>query len=209
MDLRTHTMKKFPISVWDWSEMIQFIRRNYSYRIEDFAKSFSENQFVSKTWLVERLSLHSICDVPDKTIWILGSWYGTLIVPLLYKNIPKIKEINLVDYDEENLIIAKQLFGTLVKTHVKDINFDLDYLKSDIIINTSCEHMYPMKDYNFSGLCVFQSNNFDKEPAHINCVNSLQEFKNQSGLSKIDFEGEINFHKYDNNYKRYMLIGEK
>jgi hypothetical protein len=202
-------MKKFPIQVWNWSEAFRYIVDKYPYRVKDFAQSFSENQFVAKTWLIEQLMMHKVSDKKNKVIWIIGSWYGTLLVPLLYKNFTSISEINLVDYDKESLFVANYLFADSIKTHCLDANFDLPKIEADIIINTSCEHMYPMKDFDFSGLCVFQSNNFDKEPAHINCVNSLQEFKDQSGLTKIDFEGEINFHKYDDNYKRYMLIGEK
>lgn len=207
--MRTHTMKKFPISVWDWSDTLRYIVDKYPYRVKDFAQSISENQFVAKTWLIEQLMMHKVADKKDKKIWIIGSWYGTILVPLLYKNLISISEINLVDYDNESLFVAMHLFGTSIKTHCLDANFDLPDIEADIIINTSCEHMYPMKDYNFKGLCVFQSNNFDKESAHINCVNNLQEFKDQAGLNKIDYEGEIKFHRHDDNYKRFMLIGEK
>jgi hypothetical protein len=69
--------------------------------------------------------------------------------------------------------------------------------------------MYPMKNFNLKGLCVLQSNNFREDVSHINCVDNLEEFKEQSGLTQIDYEGEIPFHHLKDNYKRFMLIGRK
>lgn len=201
-------MKQCPIKFWEWTNTFLFISQNYPHRMKDFAKSFSENQIYAKSWLVETLQMHSISDVKDKEIYILGSWYGTLLVPLLTKKIPHIKTIHLVDYDDEALVIAKNLFPN-VQTMQCDINFDLpDLIEADIIINTSCEHMLPMKDFNFNGLCIFQSNNFTPEKSHINCVDTLDEFIEQSGLTEIDFKGEIPFHRYDDEYKRFMVIGK-
>jgi hypothetical protein len=205
----THTMNKFPINVWEWSETIKFINYEYPHRIDDFAKSFSENQFNSKTWLVEKLKMNKVCDKANKEIWILGSWYGTLLVPLLYKNIPSIQKIHLVDYDYENLMVAKYMFGDSVKLHVNDVTFDFDKIRADIIINTSCEHMYPMESMDLSGFCVFQSNNYDKEPAHINCVNSIEDFVKQSGIKNVEYSGEIPFHKVQDDYKRFMVMGQR
>lgn len=209
MDL-TNTMKRIPIPFWEWTRIIHLLYHDYPHRVKDFSQSFSKNQVYAKSWLVERLMMHSICNVKDKEVWILGSWYGTILIYLLYNKIPNIKTIHLVDYDMEALKIANDLFRDYnIKTHHYDINFDWPKIKGDIIINTSCEHMWPMKDYNFNGLCVFQSNNFREEPAHINCVDSLEEFVKQTGINQIDYKGEIDFHEYDNYHKRYMIIGRK
>jgi len=206
----TSTMEKIPIPFWEWSRWIAWLNNHMPHRVEDFAKSFSENQFYAKSWLVENLMMHNICSVKDKEVWILGSWYGTILVPLLYRKIPNIKTVHLVDYDAETLDLAKRIFRNYnIKIHQYDINFDYPKIKGDLIINTSCEHMWPMKDYNFDGLCVFQSNNFREDTSHINCVDSLDEFIAQSGLSQIDYKGEIQFHKYDDIHKRFMVIGKK
>ena len=206
----TATMNNMAIPFWNYSRWICYLQNHMPHRVEDFAKSFSENQVHAKSWLVERLILHPIADVKNKEVWILGSWYGTILIPLLYRKIPNIKTIHLVDYDAETLDLAKRIFRDYnIKTHQYDINFDYPKIKGDLIINTSCEHMWPMKDYNFNGLCVFQSNNFREDTAHINCVDSLDEFIGQSGLSQIDYKGETQFHKYDDIHKRFMVIGKQ
>jgi hypothetical protein len=52
---------------------------------------------------------------------------------------------------------------------------------------------------------VFQSNNMFDIEGHINCVNSMDEFKSQLPInSNIIYEEEIN----DTRGVRYMLIGE-
>ncbi len=45
--------------------------------------------------------------------------------------------------------------------------------------------------------------------AHINCVDSLEEFIEQTGIQDIYYSGEIPFHTYDDHHKRYMVIGER
>jgi hypothetical protein len=202
-------MNKFPIDVWEWSFIIEFIHKHFPHRIVDFGKSISKNQFTSKTWLIENLMLHSIVSVKNKEIWILGSWYGTILVPLIRKHLGSIKTIHLVDYDQEALEIASILHGKEIKTHCMDVNFDFPEITGDLIINTSCEHMYPMNDYKFNGLCVFQSNNFTPDAAHINCPETLDDFIAQCGLSQIEFAKEIQFHDYDEQYKRFMIIGKQ
>ena len=77
----------------------------------------------------------------------------------------------------------------------------------DTFINTSCEHiknftnwfklLLPVK------LVALQSNNYFEIKDHINCVNSLDEFKQQAPLNNIIYEGELELEKYT----RYMLIG--
>ena len=78
----------------------------------------------------------------------------------------------------------------------------------DCIINTSCEHMWHMKDINFEGLCAFQSNDFTQEDAHVNCVHSLEEFKEQTAITDVYYQGEKPFDDY-NDCKRFMIIGRQ
>ena len=77
------------------------------------------------------------------------------------------------------------------------------------IINTSCEHIENFtKWFNAiptGKLVALQSNNYFEIEDHVNCVNSLDEFKQQAPLSNIIYEGELELEKYT----RYMLIGYK
>ena len=46
----------------------------------------------------------------------------------------------------------------------------------------------------------FQTNNYDLEDAHVNCCNTLEEFKTQSGINKV-FYKKLN--PYARNYNNY------
>ena len=210
------TARKMLVPIWEWSETLELIAHKYPHRYKDFAYSIRKNQWQSKSWLMEMLSV--INDKESPVIWVLGSWYGTVIVPLIFEYIKDAKEIHLFDYDEEVFEICHSLhkkWNKKIVRHCKDINFEIDQLKSydvqpDIVINTSCEHMWFMQDLllkDKSILYAFQSNNFKLESAHINCTDSLEEFKNQTGLKTIEYEGSMPFHDIDDEYKRWMVIG--
>ena len=201
----TRTMSKCPIPFWRYSTMIMHVNEEYPHRVNDFAKSFSKNQVMAKSWLVEHLYMVT---GTANNITILGSWYGTVIVPLLLNYYSNIKTIRLIDYDEEALAIARFMFGNDVTTQKSDVSFDCEEIESDIIINTSCEHMWHMRDINFEGLCAFQSNNFTQEDAHVNCVHSLEEFKEQTAITDVYYQGEKPFDDY-NDCKRFMIIGRQ
>ena len=162
---------------------------------------------MAKSWLVEQLSMSPAASIKNKKIVILGSWYGTVLVPLLKYYLTDISNIHLIDYDIEAMKIAKWMNNDIT-TEVKDISFDIRDVKADIIINTSCEHMWHMKDINFEGLCAFQSNDFTQEDAHVNCVHSLEEFKEQTAITDVYYQGEKPFDEY-NDCKRFMIIGRQ
>ncbi len=77
----------------------------------------------------------------------------------------------------------------------------------DTFINTSCEHIENFEDwFNLipaGKLVVLQTNNYFDLPEHVNCVEDINEFKQQAPLSNIIYEGELELEKYT----RYMLIG--
>ena len=210
------TQKKMLVPVWEWSDTLQLIAHKYPHRYKDFAYSIRKNQWESKSWLMEILSV--INEKENPVVWVLGSWYGTVIVPLVFEYIKDVKQLHLFDYDEEVFEICHSLhkkWNDKIVRHCTDINFEIDKLKSyevqpDIVINTSCEHMYKMKDLLLEDrdiLYAFQSNNYDQEPAHINIATSLEQFKQQCGLATIEYEGSKPFHDNDEHYKRWMLIG--
>ena len=108
----------------------------------------------------------------------------------------------------------------------------------DLFINTSCEHMRPMKEWGPLGPrskhfnskfgvpvtrkeawwervapthFAFQSNNMFHIPTHINCCNTIEEFKDQlpnkefnNVESKVLVEDKIK----DERGTRFLLIGE-
>ena len=194
----------------------------------DILDSVSSNQVASKYALLNAVDNLNFLD-KDSTVVIWGSWYGSILIPALTN---KVKKIVSIDLDEAPLQIAKnRLFA-----NYKNIQYVCDdifktyrdaYLNTNLIINTSCEHMPPMKDWKWFGAgalsndqdtsifrtpklpdeCyfAFQSNNMFGIEGHVNCVNSLQEFKDQMPeRAEILFEEEVE----DTRGTRYMLVGK-
>ena len=207
---------------------------------EDILDSFSVNQFKSKTALLDAVEKLNILD-SNSTVVIWGCWYGSILIPALAN---KVKKIAGIDLNETVLKIAKNKFFT----NFNNVEFIVDdafktyrdiYLDTNLIINTSCEHMAPMKEWpwfkyssmetdtiypkgygdnnpsrkkvfkapKLSSNCyfAFQSNNMFGIEGHVNCVNSLQEFKDQMPeRAEILFEEEVE----DTRGTRYMLVGK-
>jgi hypothetical protein len=182
----------------------------------DLLDSYSPNQFKSKESLIEHTK--ELVN-EDSEIVIFGGWYGSILIPA-FKHV---KKITLIDLDEDVIGVAKnRLFSHYnnVEFIIGDI-FDVyrdQYSNCDLFINTSCEHMRPMNEWGPAPkykipwwkrvtptYFVFQSNNMFDIEGHINCVNSMDEFKSQLPInSNIIYEEEIN----DTRGVRYMLIGE-
>ena len=188
----------------------------------DLLDSYSPNQFIAKELLVKHIESLNILNENSEVV-ILGCWYGSLLIPAL-KNV---KRITAIDANENVISIAKnRLFN-----HYKNIDFVIsdvfDRIRYDrirdanLIINTSCEHMKNMKElyldiYNDrisrgkspripKGHFAFTSNNMFDIPTHINCVNNIDEFKEQlPSNAKIMIEDHIS----DDRGTRFLLIGQ-
>lgn len=197
-------------------------------RKDDILDSFSSNQCRSKSALLNEVDKLDILDA-NSTVVIWGGWYGSILIPHLTN---KVKKIINIDLDDEATKISKKFFSNfenvdyicddIFKTY-RDI-----YLDTNLIINTSCEHMPPMKEWpwfqkgalstdsqykhkfgspKLSSDCyfAFQSNNMFDIEGHINCVNSLEEFKDQlPERAKVLHEEKI----VDTRGTRYMLVGK-
>ena len=196
-------------------------------RKDDILDSFSSNQCLSKTALLQAVDKLEILD-NDSTVAIWGGWYGSILIPKLAK---KVKKVVNIDMDDETTKISKKIFD-----NYENIDYICDdvfktyrdvYLNTNLIINTSCEHMLPMKEWKWFGAgamskdtnteifrnpklpddCyfAFQSNNMFDIEGHINCVNSLDEFKEQlPERAEVSYEEEVQ----DSRGTRYMLVGK-
>jgi hypothetical protein len=191
--------------------------------------SFSNNQVTSKSALLDTVNKLNIL-TEDSTVVIWGSWFGSILVPKLA---PKVKRVVCIDLDNEPLQIAKNKLFTNY-TNVEYICDDIFetyrnlYLETNLIINTSCEHMPSMKEWKWfqkgavstdskrkhkfsspklSDKCyfVFQSNNMDYIEEHVNCVNSIDEFEGQlPERAEVLYREEVK----DTRGTRYMLAGK-
>lgn len=172
----------------------------------DLLDSYSPNQFKSKELLVK----HIKNIMTPKEVVIFGGWYGSILIP----SFKEAKRITVIDLDEKVISIAKnRLFN-----HYKNVDFICDDVfkwapdssrikKSDLIINTSCEHMRPMNELNLDTKAYFayQSNNMLSIEGHINCVYDLDDFKKQlPDNAKVMIEDKIK----DERGTRFLLIGK-
>lgn len=176
---------------------------------QDLIDSFSDNQFLAKDKIIS-----AILEYVNKQseVIIIGSWYGSILIPKLSEHV---KKISCIDLDSRVLQTSKnRLFN----------NYDnIDYIPSDVfdqkrhgrimnanlVINPSCEHMPSMNTLaalkTSNGHFAFTSNNMYDIEGHVNCVSSIEEFKEQlPSNATILVEDEIK----DTRGTRYMLVGK-
>ena len=178
-------------------------------RQKDILDSFSDNQFLSKMNLINHIKSLDFLN-KDSEIVIFGSWYGSILIPAFYN---EVKKITCIDMDKDVISRAKyELFKDFDVDWISDdvfATFRDQFKTTDLFINTSCEHMKPMRDWGPIGpksrydeiyrkrfgipqtytdpwwdrvspaYFAFQSNAMFDIPTHINCVNNIEEFKKQ------------------------------
>ena len=166
---------------------------------------FSSGQIESKVWILNELAKID----PDflyQGFVIAGSWYGTLGMMLKYK-VPTIL-VTMVDLDPRcEVFVNNMLYNDGAMKAITQNMFEYRYIEN-VIINTSCEHIEDVNGWvkllPQNRIVVLQSNNYDTDDGHINCVKSKEEFVTQSGLKEITFVGELELPMYT----RYMIIGK-
>ena len=175
----------------------------------DLLDSYSLNQFKSKENLLHHISK---LELINPHIVILGSWYGSILIPAL---VDHAEHITCIDIDERVIAIAKnRLFKKyknidFICSDVFDVNRNGRIKNSNLIINTSCEHMTNMSElpalYQSNAYFAFQSNNMCDIPTHTNCVASIDEFYSQlPHNASVIAEDEVE----DDRGIRYTLIGK-
>lgn len=172
------------------------------------AKSLTHRKIESKQWLSNEV----LNIIQPQSVLIVGSWYPT-ILPILLGG-PNVR-FDCVDINP-NVKQLSDIFNDFyykdnpVKTITMDAELYLsaaDHRRYDLIVNTSCEHMsFDMKDIVRKGntIYAFQSNNYKQVSEHINCKDTLEQFVESTGLTKILYSGILALEKYE----RYMVIGQ-
>jgi hypothetical protein len=177
----------------------------------DIIDSFSDNQFNSKKGLLRAVEELGILR-RDSDVFIMGCWYGSILIPLLSD---KVRKIIAMDLDETVIRIGKNRFfkeyDNILWSTGDVFLHPIHELDVHLIINTSCEHMNPMKDWPFwdkvgdNVYFAFQSNDMYQIEGHTNCVSSIEEFKLQMPVgAKLLYENELP----DERGTRYTLIGQ-
>jgi len=183
------------------NEFTQRAIRKFPHKAIDIAKSYDHKQVECKKWLVD-----TIIDLNIKFDWvyIAGSWYGNILVPMILKIFPNINRIKLHDIDEDVIRIARNIYFKDIDSVKADVQDSTTFEYHDAVINTSCEHMKPISCRPNTLLCL-QSNNYKEIGEHTNCVNSVEELIEQYNMTEVLYTGERKFQKYT----RYMVIGKK
>ena len=184
---------------------------------KDLLDSYSPNQFLSKLNLINHIRSLNILN-KDSEIVIFGSWYGSILIPAFYD---EVKKITCIDQDPKVISRAKHnLFKDLDIDFITGDVFEFrdQYKTADLFINTSCEHMKPMREWGPAptyknpwwdrvspAYFAFQSNTMFDIPTHINCVNDIEEFiKQLPDRAEVLIEDKIS----DERGTRFTLIGK-
>jgi hypothetical protein len=190
---------------------------------------FSQGQILSKLWLIKELSN---LNLSLGTIFVLGGWYGSLPALMFDDEVLIFDNIRSFDIDPNCADIADTFNRTWVmdnwrfKASTADMH-ELNYYATTYItyrangtscemtdipttlINTSCEHIEKFEEWcekiPQNNIVILQSNNYYEGLGHINCVDTLYDFKKQIKVSNILFEGTLKLEKYN----RFMVIGRK
>lgn len=174
--------------------------------------AFWSGQIKSKEWIINELNKVRHYTVDWPTVDIHGGWVGVLASMLFQSNL-YLKNIRSVDIDPECEAIANDMNQLELEAgKFRAVTADMCTLRSDadIIINTSCEHItQDQYDLWLSGLpqnslIILQSNDY-KIPEHVRTAADLDDFKTQSGLTRIFYSGALELPLYT----RFMIIGSK
>ncbi len=184
---------------------------------KDLLDSFSPNQFKSKMNLINHINSLNIL-TENSQIVIFGSWYGSILIPAFYN---KVKKITCIDMDAK--VISKAKYKIFKDYDVDFITGDVFefrnvYKNANLFINTSCEHMKPMREWGPApqyknpwwdrvspAYFAFQSNAMFDIPTHTNCVKNIEEFKKQlPDKAEVLIEDEIP----DERGTRFTLVGK-
>ena len=203
----------------DWKQAFVDTERNFLHNSRSIAAATTVAQLESKLWVTEELQTLKI---EPKVVGILAGWYSNFLTPLLLEKM----NVNFIwnfEIDQDVKEISYK-FNKRYKEqkkyecHITDIMFKEIWRKEekhgafDVLINTSCEHMFPMRRFRelnmkLSGnpIYVLQSTDEDKYDDHINCVDGPEELAQQAELTDIMYSGTKIL---DSGMKRFMVIGK-
>lgn len=212
----------YDISKIDVSRFTQLLRatknlEDWDNYYENLFEQMEPIEYEIQKWWANKI------DLIDKEVAILNSGVGFYAVPFCFEKGAKVvrtydmcpitndlawrinKDYHVPVEIEENS--AYNYFHSR-----SDVVFDEIY-PADIYINTSCEHCYPMKDIIPDDSVVILSGNNLTKRGHINRINSIQEFIDQTGVSDVWFKDELSLDYEDElgfrNYKQFFIIGKK
>ena len=180
----------------------------------DMANDIKENGTLdqSQTKILEFINELSILD-NNSEIVVFGCKHTVELMTTLAEG-----KKRLSGFDSDDSLVRSLKHNVLEQySNIEIIDADVitknakRFEDADLTINTICEHMPPMneweswKRFKTGSHFVFQSNNSADKNGHTNCVTSLDEFKTQLPLNvEVMFEDESEHEKGT----RYTIIGK-
>lgn len=185
-------------------------------------ESMNSSQLEGKLWLGTEMKR---LDIQPKKVALLAGWYAHYMTAILIDHLGA-KSVTNFEIDEDAHYIGfkfnrrykneekyksmrKNVMVKRLLTDVAKRNGDDPY---DVVVNTSCEHMYPMwkfREINHemeNAIYVLQSTNQREHcEDHINTVNSPEELIDQARLLDVWFKGAM---VLPNTFTRFMVIGK-
>ena len=213
----------------NWSRAYIETHRERPWAFQRLVDASTTSQLESKFWLTEELS--NVNESPKSAV-LLGGWFAHVITSLLldYTSVEKVtnfeidEDAHFISYKFNRRYKKKEEYGDAQYRSIRR-NVLFESLKGvetftgdgkdpdqfDLVINTSCEHMFPMWKFRelnpqlLGKLFVLQSTNAREFEDHINCVDSEDELVDQSMLGDILYKGSK---VLDNGITRFMVIGK-
>ena len=197
----------------DWKQASADVRKDFPHQFRRTLDASTASQLESKLWVVDELF-----KLPDSIerlkVALLGGWFANFITPLLIDNLNASTVFNYeIDNDAKEISYKynkRYKDSNKYQCSIKDIMMKTLEDDFDIIINCSCEHMYPMtKFYEWNPelqdpLYVLQSTDDDQYDDHINCVGSPKELADQAKIAEVLYSGTK---VLPNGMNRFMVIG--
>ena len=208
-------LKFTPELAHDWKNALS---SSEPYLLKRVLDSMNQSQLESKLWIIQELIK---LEIKPKIVAILAGWYSQYIIPLLIEHGVEFIYNFEIDRDAKDISYKfnkRYKDQEKYECHITDIMFkeiegkEKNHGAFDVLINTSCEHMFPMRRFRelnkkLSGnpIYVLQSTNEDKYEDHINCVSGPEELAEQAELINVVYSGTK---VLDNGMNRFMVIGK-
>ena len=221
-------IKYTPEMANNWSRAYIETHRERPWAFQRLVDASTTSQLESKFWLTEELS--NVNESPKSAV-LLGGWFAHVITSLLldYTSVEKVtnfeidEDAHFISYKFNRRYKKKEEYGDAQYRSIRR-NVLFESLKGvetftgdgkdpdqfDLVINTSCEHMFPMWKFRelnpqlLGKLFVLQSTNAREFEDHINCVQSEEELIDQARIKHVIYSGA---RILPNKSTRFMVIG--
>ena len=196
----------------DWKQTAADVKKDYPHCFRRTLDCSTSSQLQSKLWVITSL-LNLSFDIESPRVALVGGWYANYIVPLLIDELNASLVHNFeIDEDAKDISYKyNKRYKELGKyqCYIKDVMMKTVEEDYDIVINTSCEHMFPMTGFyeqspKIDAVYVLQSTDDEQYVDHINCVGSPEELAEQAHIIDILYSGTK---VLNNGMNRFMVIG--